>query len=531
MTARVAAIAPRRILQRKQAANFVSKSVPSCIGGWNARDSIADMDPRDAVSLINFVPTQTDCVVRGGFTKFATGFASQVETLPIYRSGTATKIFGMSGTNGYNITAGGAIGSAEVGLTSLTNARWQWVNVSTTGGSFLLMVNGSDKLRGYDGTNWWVDGDGTHDITGVDTAACIDIQVHNNRVWLVQKNTLLAWYLPLSSIAGAAVSFDFRSIFRRGGALIAMGTWTIDAGYGLNDHAVFVTNQGEVVVYIGLDPSSVSSWAKIGLYQIGSPIGNRPFVKWGGDLLLINYDGLTPLAQGLQSSRLDPRVNLTDKIRGAMGDATNLYGGNFGWQVFDFPKQSLLILNVPVQAGGAQEQYVMSTITKNWTKFQGWNANCWSLYSDDAYFGANTFVGKAYNGQNDANADITATGVQAFNYFGDTGITKRWTMMRPVFNTNGTPSALMGLNVDFNINTPTGTVTFTDPGYGLWDTALWDSGLWGGSVVVSQVWAGVNGVGKCAGATIKTVINGIDLHWIATTYVMETGWVDRKSVV
>lgn len=525
MTARVSNIASRRIQAQKQSANYISKSIPSPIGGWNARDSIADMDPRDAVTLINMVPGATDCQVRYGFTKFSTGFSTQVETLPVYRSGTATKIFAMSGANGYNITAGGAIGAAETGLTSLSNARWQWINVSTSGGSFLLMVNGANKLRGYDGTNWWVDGDGAHDITGIDTAECIDIQVHNNRVWLIQKNTLLAWYLPLSAIQGAAVSFDFRSIFRRGGALISMGTWTIDAGYGLNDQAVFVTNQGEAVVYIGLDPSSASTWAKIGLYQIGAPIGNRPFVKWGGDLLLINYDGLTPLAQGLQSSRLDPRVNLTDKIRGAMATATATYGSNFGWQIFDFPKQSLLILNVPVAAGGSQEQYVMNTITKNWCQFQGWDANCWSLYSDNAYFGSTNFVGRAWNGQNDANANIEATGVQAFNYFGSTGLTKRWTMMRPVFNTNGTPSALMGLNIDFNINDPTGSVSFTTPGYATWDSGVWDTATWGGANTVSQIWSGVNGIGKCAGATILTQTNGINLEWVATDYVFERGWV------
>ena len=526
MVARTNAIAPRKIQARKQSANFISKSVASPIGGWNARDSIADMPPEDAVTLINMIPNQTDCVVREGFSKFAYGFGgNQVETLPVYSSGTATKIFGMAGANGYNITAGGATGSAETGLTTLTNARWQFVNVSTSGGAYLLMVNGADKLRGYDGTNWWVDGDGTHDITGVDTANCIDIQVHNNRVWLIQKNTMLAWYLPTSSIAGAATSFDFRSIFQMGGALVSMSTWTIDAGYGMNDQAVFVTSRGEVAVYIGIDPSSASTWAKIGLFRMGSPIGNRPFVKWAGDVLLINYDGLTPLAQGLQSSRLDPRVNLTDKIRGAMATATSTYGGNFGWQIFDFPKKSLLLLNVPVAAGASQEQYAMSTVTKKWCQLQGFSANCWSLYSNDAYFGSNGFVGKAFDGTTDTGANINFSAIQAFNYFGSRGKTKRWTMMRPVFQTTGTPVATMGVNIDFNITAPTGSVSFTSPNYSTWDGSLWDSGTWGGGLTVSQTWQGINAVGKCAGATMIGACGGIEVHWTATDYVMEEGWV------
>jgi hypothetical protein len=87
-------------------------------------------------------------------------------------------------------------------VTGLTNARWQYVNSSTSAGSFLMAVNGSDKLRGWDGSAWWTDGDGTHDITGVDTAACIHIQSFKRRVWLIQKNSGKVWYLPTDAIAG-----------------------------------------------------------------------------------------------------------------------------------------------------------------------------------------------------------------------------------------------------------------------------------------------------------------------------------------
>ena len=166
----------------------------------------------------------------------------------------------------------------------------------------------------------------------------------------------------------------------------------------------------------------------------------------------------------------------------------------------------------------------MNTVTKNWGQFKGWNANCWSLYLDDAYFGGADFVGRAWNGNDDASANISTSVVQAFNYFGSPGKTKRWTMMRPIFNTNGTPTALMGLNIDFNINDPTGTVSFTSPGYATWDSGVWDTATWGGGVTISQQWVGVNGMGKCAGATILTDTAGIELHWVATDYVYEQGW-------
>jgi hypothetical protein len=62
-------------------------SVPAPVGGWNARDSIANMEPLDAVQLINFFPTISNCVLRGGSTNWATGMTGQVQTIMVYNGG------------------------------------------------------------------------------------------------------------------------------------------------------------------------------------------------------------------------------------------------------------------------------------------------------------------------------------------------------------------------------------------------------------------------------------------------------------
>ena len=523
MVARVENIASRRL--RKQPFDSQAVTIPAPRGGWNARDNIVDMDPDDAYTLINWEPTATDVAVRNGYTNHVTGITGQVQSLMVYTSSSTSKMFGAANNAFYDVSSAGTVGAAAVSGT--TNNKWQHVNITTSGGSFMLCVNGAEKLRGYNGTAWYQDGDGTHDITGLDTSTVVNINLHNERIWLIPNNSLKAYYLGTNSIAGAATAFDLSGIARMGGSLVAMGTWTIDAGYGLNDHAVFVTSKGEIIAYIGIDPSSTSTWAKIGQWQLGSPIGNRCFLKWGGDLLLITFDGIVPLAQGLQSSRLDPRVNLTDKIRGAMATATSTYSGNFGWQLQDYPKGSKLILNVPVSEGSSQEQYVMSTVTKNWFQCQGFNANCWALFNDAVYFGSNTFVGKAFDGLSDASSNINGTAVQAFNAFGSPGINKRFTMMQQIFNTNGSPQIAAGINVDFNIVTPNSTLSTTSPGYALWDgaTALWDGATWGGGLSVTQQWQGINGIGKYAGPTLQSATNGIELHWAATRVVFEKGWI------
>ena len=56
-------------------------SIPAPLGGWNARDSLAEMSPMDAVQLTNFFPTPSDVTLRKGYTKYSTGISGQVNTL------------------------------------------------------------------------------------------------------------------------------------------------------------------------------------------------------------------------------------------------------------------------------------------------------------------------------------------------------------------------------------------------------------------------------------------------------------------
>lgn len=66
-------------LIQRTAANVAS--VPAPVGGWNARDSIANMEPADAYQLTNFFPGVSNLVLRGGYENWATGISGQVQTL------------------------------------------------------------------------------------------------------------------------------------------------------------------------------------------------------------------------------------------------------------------------------------------------------------------------------------------------------------------------------------------------------------------------------------------------------------------
>ncbi|MDE3023912.1 MAG: hypothetical protein KGI54_19005, partial [Pseudomonadota bacterium] len=252
----------------------------------------------------------------------------------------------------------------------------------------------------------------------------------------------------------------------------------------------------------------------------------RCFMEFGGDLLLLTQDGLYPLSTALRSERLDEGQALSNKIYSAISAAIGAYSGNFGWEVFYYPKSSMLIVNVPVSTG-FQQQYVMNTITKAWCNFTGWAANCWQLFNDEPYFGANGMVGRAWNGFDDNGVNINALAQQAFNSFSSflawEGKLRRFVMARPILSTSGSPSAAINLNVDYDTSVPNGSLSFTGNTAAKWDVAQWDNAVWGSGQVISKNWYGVNGIGYTASINLQVASKGIETHWLSTEIVFEVG--------
>jgi len=499
-----------------------SVSLPAPIGGWNARDSLGDMPATDAVYLTNWFPATTELMLRDGYQQWATGLPGTVETLMDYESGSASKLLAISNGSVYNVTTKGAVGAAL--LTGLSNSRWQYCNITTSGGSFLYMANGVNTPYIYNGTTWTsITSSSTPAITGVTTTLLNNPILFKNRVFFTENNSLRTWYLPTLSVGGAAQSIDVSAFAYKGGYIVQHATWTIDAGYGVNDYYVIYTSKGQVIVYSGTDPTSSATWSMVGVWDFGTPVGTRCMYKYGGDLLLLGQDGITPLASELQSTRLDPREAITDKIQWAVSDAITQYGSQFGWQMLFFPQQNQLWLNVPntIQT----TQFAMNSITKNWCNYTGWKASCWELFNDQPYFGGNGYVGLAWSTNSDNGSNITATALQAFSSFDSPGQLKRFTMAKPIFRTSGNPAIYLNVNVDFNIDVPYTVLNFTPTSSGTWDNAKWDQASWGGGLTVLQQWQGLNGVGYYGAPIIQTSSQGIDVRWVSTDIVIEKGAV------
>lgn len=472
-------------------------TIPAPYKGWDTSAPLEDMDPASAVTLDNFFPEANFVRVRGGHVEHASGLGSTpVESLFAWRGPAgAQKLFGACGASIFNVTNPGPVGSADV--TGLSNARWQHTHQTTSGGNFLVIVNGADAPRAYDGTSW-----STPTITGITASEAIHVNVHQRRLWLTLKQSTKAAYLPVDSIAGAASVIDFGPLFSRGGHLVGMATWTLDSGSGMDDHAVFISSAGQAAIFAGTNPADAASWALKGVYDIGAPIGRRCFVKAGGDLALITSDGLVPFSQAIVLDRaVSRRIALTGKIQRTINEAVKTSAALFGWQLFVYPRGPAVMLNVPIVEGKTAHQYVVNPLTGAWCRYTGISASCWELFNDRPFFGG--VGGKVYEADKsgrDAGQLIRCELKTAFNHFDARGSTKQFLLARPLITTNGQVTPLMTINTDYSDNPVPDAIVIAPEQEGfIWNQFTWNDGsLWGGGLSTSGFWQSVDGIGECA---------------------------------
>lgn len=495
-----------------------SAALPPPVGGWDTRESLADMPQENAIILENWFPDTDKVFVRRGYEEHATGLSGAVETLieyvPLSGSG---QMFAANNGAIYDVSTSGEVGAAAA--SGFSNDRWQTAQLGTPGGQFVRLVNGQDAPLLYDGTSWTT----SPAITGPTVTSLVWVNVHQRRMWLGENGSLSAWYLPVNSIGGAAQEFPLAGVFKMGGFIMAMGTWTRDSGDGMDDVAVFITSEGEVAVYQGTDPSTTATWGLIGVFRIGKPIGRRCMTKAGSDLVIVTQDGFVPLSAILSMDRSQSRlVALSDQITRAVNDAVRMYKDNFGWQPIVYPKGSMMIFNIP--RGNASDQYVFNTITGAPCKFTNMNAVSWALLNDGLFFGG--LDGKVYKadvGTSDNGDLIRADGMPAFNYFRSPSNRKIFKMVQPVFESDGDPNAAVDFNTDFNIRNPEASTETFPVSSAKWGISRWGAGLWGTAGQIYKAWRGVRGIGRSGAVRIRISTNSARPAWIATNVTYELG--------
>lgn len=361
--------------------------------------------------------------------------------------------------------------------------------------------------------------------SGLNPTNLITITVFKQRTWYIENNTMNCWYSGVTAYQGALTLLPLGAIFKMGGYLMQMATWTIDNVSGINDYAAFITSEGEVAIYQGYDPSAVATWSLVGVFRMGRPIGRRCIVKYGSDVLVICADGLAPMSKALLTDRSQPDVMLTNKIVNAINSDVAAYQNNFGWQAIEHPIGNKLILNVPEVTDSTAHQWVMNTATASnaWTQFNNWNAQCWEVQQDNLFYGTGGSIYLADVGYSDSGAAITVDCQPAFSNF-EVDAEKRFLMVRPIFRTSAPINPTITLNIDFDTRSNAAPL-FTQGLSAPWNTSPWNTTPWGGvyPLFLKRDWIGVSGVGYSASARISFQTTNINYQWQTMDYMYEQG--------
>ena len=510
-----------KLANRANKSLCVTLSAP--IKGLNRRDNISDMEPEYAVTMDNYLPMDTKVCLRKGYVRHAQ-ISGITSTLATYSGTSGEQLLAVSDHKVWNVSSGlNAYKVLESGITNDVFCTAQYKN-------YLYFVNGTDipKVYTYDAqetmTNW------SFSATGLDATHIVNVGVSKQRLWFVEKNSLKVWYPQTAgNISGTLNSFDFSQICRYGGHLVAVETWTQDGGQGIDDLTVFITSEGEVLVYSGSDVNDADDWKLRGSYKISRPIGWRCLLQYQGDLVVITEDGYLPLSKALPLNKANlAQVAFSDAIRGLVLSRTQSYASYSGWQGMIYSRGGFALFNVPV--ANNFEQHVINLNTGAWCRFTGIRSYCWGQFDKRLYFGSDKGVYLFDEGYSDDGSAISGVVEQAYNNLGTENL-KRIQLLNPRTKSISPYNLVIYVNVDMDEQNIDYEESIGSIGQTLWGIAQWAGGdttvgtYWGnsGKSALRSQWIANSATGYKIGIVFKTKTAGNAIEWYETAVRFETG--------
>ena len=442
----------------------------------------------------SWICTTTSARVRGGTAEHV-DLGSEVTSLFTYQSGGAQTFFGATEFTISDITATNTPVSA---VTGQTGGDYSTEQFGTAGGDYLYAVNGEDDAQLFDGATWVaVDDVSTPAITGVTTADLSVVWSFANRLFFIEKGTLVVWYLPVDSIGGAASSFSLAGVFKRGGSLLFGATWSLDAGDGLDDKCVFVSTEGEVAVYEGTNPGDANNWRKAGVYRLPKPLGQKAYMQAGGDLLLAVESGLVPISEAIQRDEAALEVAAVSRNITPLWQAQVALTTSNNWQIAKWPRENIMIVSQPDDPENTC--LVANLKTGSWSRFTGLDTKCLGFFDDSAFFGSTS--GKVYrfeSGGSDDGTNYTCTYVGLHEGMGRPGLEKTVAQVRAIIQHSAPINPLVTVQMDYEVGPSQAPSALPDAGdFGAWDLSNWDEAFWdsGGRLQTRAIWSSVGRTG------------------------------------
>lgn len=474
--------------------------VPAPVGGINVVSPLVATEPAYCLLATNLVAVGQGMRVRSGHTAYASDVdADGIRTIIPFEGGAESALFAVSPNGIYDISAGGAgpwVANATFPSAAEPSGWGTWVNFTADSGlHYGFYADEQNGLyRRQEGGSWAA----VTDITGVSETNLVFVTQHQERIWLVEDGTALAWYLDAGSISGAATSFNFGSKFNHGGTLKGLYVWTVDGGDGVDDHMVAIGSGGDVLVYKGTDPTSAATWELVGQYYVGRlPAGRRVAQGDGGDLYILSQYGVIPLTRLMQGQLVqNENTQLSRNISPLIADAMALTISSRGWEMRNVPSENVFLVARPAIGGFENLQFALSSHTNGWTTFESLPYQTGDVWDGSFYIGGSDGTVYLLGGNTDLDEAISFGLLTSFQEYGETGLYHRVQLMRPVFRSTGSPAYTAEARYDYATDPPTSSTAAPVVTGSLWDVALWDSATWTFNNSTVQSVIGGTGIGR-----------------------------------
>jgi hypothetical protein len=471
---------PPQAAQRLQ-----TTTIPAPARGIILSENFTFMQPGGAMVLDNWVPTMRGIKLRGGCVEWCDlGEASPVVSGFEYITRNGERMYAATQNKLYDVTTSGFPLAVA---TTQSDGNYSASQLSNQGGDFLIAVNDSgDAPLRFDGTAWTVLDSG--EITGpVDTAVVAGknlthVWKYRGRWFFIEKESMNAWYLPLNAIQGALSMIPLSGAVNKGGSLLFGATWSIDAGDGTDDKCVFGTDQGELIVFTGSDPSVATNWRQEGRYQISKPMGKNAHIPVGGDLLIATVDGIAPISQAITKTAEQLELAMVTRVIKPLWREMVVQRRSFPWTIKKWDEYGGLFVTWPGGRPGELYTGVANSATGAWGRIVGWDAMCFMLNNRRLFFGTQDGrVMEAERSGYDDGVPYTATMVGGWEMFQQTSATVVWRQARASFlSVPGQPFVpQISACVDYVIELPLPPIAGLDPGVpDVWDQGQWDAAKW-----------------------------------------------------
>jgi len=249
----------------------------------------------------------------------------------------------------------------------------------------------------------------------------------------------------------------------------------------------------------------------------------------------MTYQGLVSLNDMLTSTKTTAAQNTVEarKVQPALSAAARNTGVLAGWQLYFYPTENMLLINVPSNTSAGNTQFAENTTNSAWTQFLGYDASCFATYQNKPFFGTKEGViyqgwtgqaDKVMLGDNLGGTEVVGYVQQAYSYLNAPGIQKQIGMYKPTFLVSADAIYASKVVYDFLFESPDFGLAPPSNDGARWDISLWDQAVWTGGLKTQRIWSQAEGMGVAASFSYAVRAKS-EVTLVATDFTYKTGGI------